>query len=469
MTKHNYIRTVIITLIFCGVIGTGIAAYLFIQNHEPATATANIEFTFNGASDSLAPNTMRFTPEEIRSEAILQKALTSAGLEGKYTPEQLRANLTVSGVYPEDFLDQVKHFRSLLDFQSSSGNTLSSYHPSLFRVVLNNTFDSSITSATQSALLEAIMTAYTASFAEKYGFTLDTTFYDELFASTDIDFIQQLEFIDREIETLVSYARNMADLSPDLKIDGRGFNDIVLRFQNLSDSLVAQLKSNLQVNALAKKPQRLLNQYEFSLQHLLVQLEVQKQHLENLDKLIASFERNGTIYLTADTTNAVLDGNSSYTYDTLVKIRNEQAEKISSTSSQAAVYRKWIDPFTRDRQDESPDSAEALLSLEDVAETTEAVEGISESQTAAFQAQVDAIHDVLKQIIADFKTLLTAFNEKNINPGTVTVSAVKYDAPSLFSLSFVKQAVKTSIPVCAVGFIFCLIILLPKMKQRFLH
>ena len=200
-----------------------------------------------------------------------------------------------------------------------------------------------------------------------------------------------------------------------------------------------------------------------------VQLEVQKQHLENLDKLIASFERNGTIYLTADTTNAVLDGNSSYTYDTLVKIRNEQAEKISSTSSQAAVYRKWIDPFTRDRQDESPDSAEALLSLEDVAETTEAVEGISESQTAAFQAQVDAIHDVLKQIIADFKTLLTAFNEKNINPGTVTVSAVKYDAPSLFSLSFVKQAVKTSIPVCALGFIFCLIILLPKMKQRFLH
>ena len=63
MTKHNYIRTVIITLIFCGVIGTGIAAYLFTQNHEPATATANIEFTFNGASDSLAPNTKRFTPE----------------------------------------------------------------------------------------------------------------------------------------------------------------------------------------------------------------------------------------------------------------------------------------------------------------------------------------------------------------------------------------------------------------------
>jgi hypothetical protein len=412
---------------------------------------------------------MRFTPEEIRSEAILQKALTAAGLESTYTPEQLHANLTVSGVYPEDFLDQVKHFRSLLDFQSSSGNTLSSYHPSLFRVVLNNTFDPTITSASQSALLEAIMSAYTASFAEKYGFTLDTSFYDELFASTDIDFIQQLEFIDREIEALALYAKEMADLSPDLKIDGRGFNDIALRFQNLSDSLVAQMKSNLQVNALAKKPQRLLNQYEFSLQHLLVQLEVQRQHLENLDKLVASFERNGTIYLTTDTTNTVLEGNSAYTYDTLVKIRNEQAEKISDTSRQTAVYQKWINPFSRDRQDESPDSADALPSLDDVTETSEAVEGISESQTAAFQAQVDAIHDVLKQIIADFKTLLTAFNEKNINPGTVTVSAVKYDAPSLFSLSFVKQAVKTSIPVCALGFIFCLIILLPKMKQRFLH
>jgi len=469
MTKHTYIRTVIITLILCGVIGTGIAAYLFFQNHEPATATANIEFTFDGASDSLAPNGMRFNPEEIRSEANLQNALASAGLEGKYTPEQLYASLTVSGVYPEDFLDQIKHFRSLLDFQSSSGNTLSNYHPSLFRVVLNNTFDPAISSASQSALLEAIMTAYSASFAGKAGFTLDTAFYDELFASTNLDFIQQLEFIDREIEDLVLYAQEMAELSPDLKIDGHGFDDIALRFQNLSGSLVTQLKSNLQVNALAKKPQRLLNQYEFTLQHLLVQLEVQKQHLENLDKLIASFERNGTIYLTTDTSNTVLNGNSSYTYDMLVKFRNEQAEKISDTSSQAAVYQKWINDLSRDKQDENSDGVTDLPSLDDVAEGTEAVEGISDSQIAAFQLQVDAIHDTLNQIVADFKALLTAFNEQNINPGTVAVSAVKYKAPSLVSASFVMKAIKTSIPVCALGFIFCLIILLPKMKQRFLH
>lgn len=476
MTKHRYIRTVIITLVFCGVIGTGIAAYLFYQNHEPATAAANIEFTFDGASDSLAPNGMRFNPEEIRSNAILQQALTSTGLDSKYTPEQLHASLTVSGVYPEDFLDQVRHFRSLLDFQSSSGNTLSSYHPSLFRVVLNNTFDSAITPASQSALLEGILTAYTASFAEKAGFHLDTKFYDDLFASTDLDFIQQLEFFDREIEDLILYAEEMSELPQDNKINSRAFDDIALRFRNLSTSLIAQLKSKLQVNALAKKPQRLLNQYEFTLQHLLVQLEVQRQTLTNLDNLIASFERNGNIYLTTDASNTVLNGNSSSTYDSMVAIRNEQTEKISATSSQAITYQKWINDLSREKQDEpvsapadSTDNAAVLPNLDDVTNTAEAVEGISDSQIAAFQVQVDAIHDLLNQIISDFRNLLTAYNEENINPGTVTVSAVKYEVPSLFSFSFVKQAIKTSIPVCGIGFIFCLLILLPKMKQRFLH
>jgi len=474
MTKSKYIRTVIITLIFCGVIGTGIAAYLFFLNREPSTASARIEFTFDGASDSLAPNGIRFNPEEIRSEDNLAKALTNAGLDGKYTPEQLRASLTVSGVYPEDFLDQVKHFRSLLDFQSSSGNTFSSYHPSLFRIVLNNTFDSSITSASQNALLEAILTAYTASFAEKSGYNLDTKYYDDLFASTDLDFIKQLEFIEQEIERLVVYAREMAAKEPDLKIEGHGFDDIALRFQNLSDTLVAQLKSNLQVNGLAKKPQRLLTQYEYTLLDMRLQIEVKKQHLANLDNLIASFERNGNIYLTTDTNSTVLDGNSSQTYNQLINLRKKLTDDISNLTSQSAVYQKWINALSRDKQvvadsGLSESSTDVLPSLDDITEKTEAVEGISDSQIATFQAQVDTIHDVLNQIVADFKTFLTAYNEDNINPGTVSVSAIEYEAPSLFSFSFIKQAIKTSIPVCFLGFIFCLLILLPKMKQRFLH
>ncbi|MBQ9008332.1 MAG: hypothetical protein IJ088_03255 [Clostridia bacterium] len=463
MTKRSYIRIVIVIVILCGLLGTGIAAFLFSRNPGPSTASSSIEFTFAGSAESIAPNGTRYNPEDMRNDDILRQALVTAGLDSRYTPEQVRTSLKVSGVYPADFIDQVKSFRSLLDFQSSSGNILSNYHSTQFSVVLTNDFDKSIDASSQKSLLDAILTAYVSYFRQTFGSYLDTGFYENLFAGTEADLIHQLEAIDQEIANLSLYAEEMTERAPDLKLGGRGFDDINIRLQNLSDSTVSQLKANLQVNALAKNPQRLLNQYESTLQRLSLQLEAQKQHLESLDRLIASFERNGTIYLSTTVSTTALDGNSSLTYDKLIETRSKLTEKITSTSKQVATYQEWIANLAREDQSESADADP--FSTDEV----EAVDALSESQISTFQLQINSIRETLGQIVTDFKALLTAYNDEQINEDTVAVTAIRYEAPSLISLNFVKKAIKTSAPFCAAGFILCIILLLPKMKQRHLQ
>ena len=473
MTKRSYIHIVIIILVLCGLLGTGIAAFLFTSNPDPTTASASIEYTFVGSAESTAPNGVRYNPENIRNDNILEQALITAGLDSKYTPGQIRSSLKVSGIYPQDFVDQVKSFRSLLDYNASSDSILSNYHPTQYNVVLTNEFDSSISASAQSNLLDAILSTYFTAFKRTFGSHLDETIYNDLFSDPNADFIPQLDAIEQEISELSLYAQEMAERSPDLKINGRGFEDVVLRLQHISGTTISQLKANLQVNALAKNPQRLLNQYDFLLRRLLVQLEAEKQHLENLDRLIASFERNGNIYLTSASSTTTLNGNSSLTYDKLIEIRHELTEKISSISSDASTYQKWINNLSSNKQNNPENSFAASdsadeLTLADIPQSTDAVDAVSTNQIASFQLQINTIRQSLNQTISEFKALLDAYNDQEINPGTVTISRILYKAPSFLSIAFLKQAIKTSAPFCAAGIILCIVILMPKMKKRYL-
>ena len=58
-------------------------------------------------------------------------------------------------------------------------------------------------------------------------------------------------------------------------------------------------------------------------------------------------------------------------------------------------------------------------------------------------------------IVSDFTAMLDAYSAQEINEKTVSVTAVKYKAPSLLSGAFIKTVLKTAGPLCAVGFMVC--------------
>ena len=70
------------------------------------------------------------------------------------------------------------------------------------------------------------------------------------------------------------------------------------------------------------------------------------------------------------------------------------------------------------------------------------------------------------EIIADYKAMLDAYNAQEINDMTVAVSNCRYSAPKLLSGAFIKNAIKTAGPLCALGFMLCMILIIRSRRKE---
>ena len=59
--KTHWFRNTLIVLIICGLVGTALAAVMFLGESNQTYATAAIQFSFDGAAEGKAPNTVRMT------------------------------------------------------------------------------------------------------------------------------------------------------------------------------------------------------------------------------------------------------------------------------------------------------------------------------------------------------------------------------------------------------------------------
>ena len=69
-------------------------------------------------------------------------------------------------------------------------------------------------------------------------------------------------------------------------------------------------------------------------------------------------------------------------------------------------------------------------------------------------------------IVSDFAAMLDAYSAQEINERTVSTTAVKYKAPSLISGAFIMKVLKTAGPICAVGFMVCLVLLIRSRRKE---
>ena len=480
--KTTFVRTMILVLLACGVVGLVLSAVLFFGQSSPAYASATLVFTFDGAANGTAPNGMALDLKEIALDEVLSEGLKGASLEGQYTPEQIRPNLVASGVYPDDMADQVMHYESLLNFTSSRELTIGDYHPTTFKIALYDSFDKSISQEKLSLLLRSILDAYRAYFARVYAFGLDTQL--TLFTLDDYDYPQQLQIIEKKLTSLLEYALELYEDDPTFRWQGAGFNDISVRLNTLIDSNINRLNAELTINALTKDPTRLLTQYQFEIRSLNNQLEKQTQELAKMDELIATYEKNEIIYLQTSDALTKIDGNSSETYDTLMERRKAVANGITDINYQIAAYELLLNDLLNDDTAQSQTAATVgtgegtgegeSTSTETVAAMTEeelaAAAAEAERTTIARRTQLEEIITALveesRTILADLKAMLAAYNSQKINELTVTVSQYEYKAPRLLSGAFIKHAIKTAGPIVALGFMACAAMVIRRLKKE---
>lgn len=478
--KSHWLRNTIIVMLVCGIVGTALAAALFFLMPDRTCASASLQMSFEGAASGIAPNGNPFNMDVMRSDEVLEAALKATELEGVYTIEQLRENLVVTGSYPEDLVAQVMSYESLMSFAANRKLTVTEYHPTVFKVSLYSDFDKRIPRAKLEALLASILENFRTRFAETYAVNLDWM-DGEIYKLDQYDYPQQLEIIQEAMTQQARYAHEMFEKEPAFRLDDKGFNDIYVRFNSLVDSDISRMNANITMNALTRNTARLLTQYQFEIRDLSNQLEKQTEQLARLDKLIASYEKNEIIYLSTADSLTKIDGNSSNTYDELVTARKKVSDEITQINSKITMYQLKLSDLMKEdepatststKTDEPQSATDVSQTVEEIQELTEeeiaeaaaAAEEAAARQVAALERSINALLEKREAVTADFRRMLQAYMAQEINEQTVRVFNCQYDTPNLLSGAFIKKAIKTAGPICALGFMVCMVLLIRRRR-----
>lgn len=458
MKKTHWLRNTLIVLIICGIIGLILAAVLFMTEDNKTYAGATLQFSFDGAADGTAPNGYPFNANGISTDEVLEAALEASGLTGTYTAEQLRENLSVTGVYPEKIAEQMTKYVSLMDANADMQAALTDYYATQYDVKLYNNFDEKISSGKLTELLRNILTAYRSYFAKTYGASIDQT--GALTIQPEYDYAQQLETINASVTQESRFAKEMQELAPDFQQDRKGFGDIATRYQNLVND-INRLDATITLNAVSKDRTRLQKRYEMEIRTQGFQLDSLSEELKRIEEQVNSFEKDGIIYVSANGELSQVGSSSSDTYDRLVRKRKNVSDKIAETNATIALYQARLDDMTGAAKTEEPaDEIEAATAVE---ELNAAEKSILRANT---DAKIKALITKKNAVTSDFAAMLDAYTAQEINEKTVSVMELKYKMPTLLSGAFIIKAIKTAGPICAVGFMVCMALLIISRRKE---
>ena len=451
MKKTHWLRTTLITLAVCCIAGIVLALISFNANPGRTGVSSSIEFSFKGAAEGNAPNGYRYDLSGFTLDEVLEAALNDAGLADRYTADQIRANLLVSGVYPRNIVEQMTRYESVLTGDASKVRAVD-YHATLYNVALYNDFDKSIARADLENLLSAVMAEFRAYFEKTYSVFLAE---DSLLAGLeDYDYPYQLEILEKAVLRGVSYADEMAEAHPDFLLKGEGFADIAARYRNLQDSDLGRLNGLVTINVLSRDPERIAEQYENRIRVLKIHLKELTQEAEETDALISGYRRDGVIYVSTTGSLQQIWGNSSIAYDTLAVERQKITEQIAALEKELAQVQMKLS----DIRSKAAGGSEEDVGVPAPDRTVQAADVAKD--IAAAVSRLNAVTD-------DFSALLKAYSEREMNDRTVAVTSVKYRTPKLLSSEFAVLALKTAGPLCVLGLIACLTgLIISRRKQE---
>lgn len=484
MKKTHWLRTTIVVLLVCGIAGLALSFFQFRAESAPASAAAKISFSFEKAAEGIGPDGTPFDLSAQTSEDVISAGLEAAGLREKYTAEQIRDSLTVSGEYPETYLEQMTKYVSLLTDGADTEQTFSaSYFPTQYTVTLSSDFDGSISSDNLTKLLVGILEAYRTDFIRVHSLHPMEESIEK--ALEDYDYPQQLEAISEISAQQQRYAAELEELTEDFTSGGISFGDIAVKYQAM-DTDIDRLNAQITLNVVSKDRERLQKRYEMEIRDQNIQLESRKDELKQIEEMVEAYEKEGVIYVSSNGSLQKVGSNTSTTYDRLVAKRKEVADSIAAINAQIALYQSRLDDMTGTvaaveeaepvtvtevpeaapeaaLADAAPTEGDELAAV--VAEVSEiAVSEQTEEDVAklneAMEQRIRRLLDKEDGIEEQFTALQNAYSEQKLNASTVAIASAKYSAPKILSGAFAKKVLLTAGPLCAVGLMVCLVLLI---------
>ena len=429
--KKNRFKTYLLLLVIAGVIGLIISFIKFFGTEKvKRNSSISIEFTYDGAAQNKTPSGEQFSISGLTSDEVLEKALAAVELSDKYTAEDIRNSITISGQYPSDVIDQIKDFDSLYDFSDSRSVSLNNYYPTVYSVKLYDDFDSSISDSKMNKLLNAIAEQYKVYFINKYTYSYDTSDYNRIHSISNYDYSQRVKILKNRMSMLEKYAGEMYALNTNFKSNGLSFNDLLLKSRSLRNDSLDNVEAVVMTDVLTVSALRLRNQYEYEIKLLENEKKYKAANIEDINSLINIYEMDADLYVAGNESMVKVESNSQKTYESLMQEKDTLSERIVQIDAEINKFNSYLDDLKN-------------------ASVNAAAEGKTISD------RIDVINTKLTEIEDTFRNMLTEYNATIIDTDSVLLNSVRNNGASLFSGSFILNFIKCAGPLCIVVIIVC--------------
>lgn len=384
-------------------------------NKQPSYSYQTVQFNFDGASDGKDPNGNPFNAVSFLTDDILEEAINNSGLS--YKVDDLRNNIIVTNVVPDKIVEEINSYASVTDNSGTQEITSGDYYPTKYKFTLYQDLDLKLSKEKLNSLLSGIVDIYCNKFYLTYKKSFDSTFYSELFAISDYDYIFQSQMYSNQISILKEYARSLYNEHTDFQVDSRTFEDIYLAGNQIASSYVNRINNLITLKALSKDLERLKNYYNYKIEMLTYDKTKYTSDLTVVSAQVVAYEKDSTIYVGTGENIVKIESNSADTYNSLLAKQISLSNKIASIDTEIA-------------------DCQAILNDIDTAVATQEDFDLVESYLQRLGTSFGALQN-------KFAEFIEAYNETYLKD-TTTTNEVKYKSNSIFSTTFIVRAIKDS-------------------------
>ena len=227
------------------IVFAALCSFHYIRNSK--TASTILSLDYEQASKGLTPNGLRFNIFEIRSNEVMERLISYAGLEGKVTPDELSECVSVKATHDKNI----------------SGNV--NYLSTSFVVRFNNKV--AIERISAEDMLSLLCKAYREYFVEHYGFNHSILSFDINDLKFNEEYLMAVDLLDLKCSQLEKYVSLRSRESKNYQDPDTGitFSSLEQRVNSFYTYDLAKLRSYIIDNGIANDRAGLFSMLDYKI------------------------------------------------------------------------------------------------------------------------------------------------------------------------------------------------------------
>ena len=368
-------RYLLVWIVLAAVLAMLTTSFVFLFSGRIVTSsiTALVSFNYSGIESGKAPDGSTFDVNKIKSPNVIENALDDVG-ESSSLSENIRSNISIKGIIPDDALDKISLYQSVYSQGGSAAldavNSLLAigYYPSYY--VINFDYATAgITIDDGKKILDRILENYQDYFFRTYG-------YNEALGSSvvavdykDYDYPEAVDVFNSTLDSLEQYVQKLSnDDTTNFRSNETGytFSDLLTTIDTVKSADLDALSSYITINNITNDKEMLLTYYQYRIEEMERERKVSQSELDSVTNSINEYEKD--TLLVFGNGNGAENGETTYQqasekYDELINQKIEIQDSVSRCSQRIEYYKDRISAMNENSGTVKVDSEEVEKEL----------------------------------------------------------------------------------------------------------